>query len=191
MILRELKSNKEQPSYKICDNPKGTAAVWQRFGIVCDAMGVQQNFEACKSCKCVYVYKTGINATSTNTINKHVCDNMVPDAGKGNLFFKKHNVTVKEKVKMTQSMVNFCTTDMRPFEAVAGKGLKAVIQDALDIGVASSARIDVDDLLAHPVSIRRNAESRAASGRAALTVVLKQHLENGVGVSCTLDLWTD
>ncbi|KAF0736166.1 hypothetical protein Ae201684_007189 [Aphanomyces euteiches] len=139
-------------------------------------MGVQQNFAACKSCKCVYVYKTGINATGTNTINKHVCDNMVPDAGKG------QDDAIDGQFLRDRHAV---------FEAVAGKGLKAVIQDALDIGVASSARIDVDDLLAHPVSIRRNAESRTASGRAALTVVLKQHLENGVGVSCTLDLWTD
>jgi hypothetical protein len=92
---------------------------------------------------------------------------------------------------MTVTSADFCATDMRPFEAFAGKGLKALIQTALDIGVASNGRIDVNDLLANPITVRRNVEERTASGRAALTQILQHHLESGVGASCTLDLWTD
>lgn len=50
------------------------------------------------------------------------------------------------KSKMTTAVDDFCATDMRVFEAVDGKGIKDLFQTALDIGVASTGRIELNDL---------------------------------------------
>jgi hAT family C-terminal dimerisation region/Hermes transposase DNA-binding domain len=190
-IERELRASKPDHAYKIVDNIKGTAAIWRKFGIVENAAGMQLDFAACRGCKATYVYKTGAKATGTTTINKHVCRSLTSSVGVASMFFKKHTVTEKDKAQMTRTAANFCASDMRPIEAVAGIGLKDLIQTALNIGVASSGHIDVNDLLAHPVTVRRNLELRASQGRAFLTNILKKHFESGVGVACTFDLWTD
>jgi hypothetical protein len=43
------------------------------------------------------------------------------------VFFKKHIITKQEKEMMTAAAVDYCATDMRPFESLSGLGLKALI----------------------------------------------------------------
>ena len=92
---------------------------------------------------------------------------------------------------MTTALADFCASNMRAFEAVASNGFKSLIQTVIDIGVASSGRIDVENLLSCPTTVRRNAELRASLGRVQLSKLLHQHLRSGLGVAGILDMWTD
>ncbi len=85
--------------------------------------------------------------------------------------------------------VDYCATDMRPFESLSGLGLKALIQTALDIVSSSNGRVTIDELLANPTTISRNVDSRARNGREKLTLVLKKHFDSGLNVACTFNLW--
>jgi hypothetical protein len=93
-IERELKAVKPAvPMYQIIDNSSGKSSIWKKFGIGATAAGEKQDFAACKLCKATCVFKTGANATGTNTINKHVCNDPSPAASAANVFFKKATVT--------------------------------------------------------------------------------------------------
>ncbi|BBN16846.1 hypothetical protein Mp_7g09770 [Marchantia polymorpha subsp. ruderalis] len=170
-VERSLRSRVEPRNYEI-RNHAGPSVIWKSFGIVYDtATGAKTNFAACKTCSKTFIFKTGgkgIHSTGTSTI-----------------------VSAQQKAKMTAAAVDYCASDMRVFESVSGVGFKAVIQAALDIGVASNGRVVVNDLLPCPLTVRRNVEARAVSGREALSIILHDHLVSDVGFATTIDMWTD
>lgn len=75
---------------------------------------------------------------------------------------------------MTTAVTNFCSADMRAFETVDGKGMKDIIETSLVIKAVSTDCIKVNDVLSNLITVRRNIETRAKRGHAALSVVLKR-----------------
>jgi len=186
-IKHDLKSN--GGDYVIRNNGRGKkSSVWEAFGIVYDRSNVKLDYATCKSCNKVYTFKT---TTGMATISKHKCPVLTSEVVAAKVFFKKHIVTKQEKEMMTVTAADYCATDMRPFESLSGLGFKALIQTTLDIGSSSTGRVTIDELLANPRTVSRNADSRALNGRKMLTLVLKQHFDSGLNVACTLDLWMD
>jgi hypothetical protein len=186
-IEHDLKSNGGE--YVIRNNGPGKkSGVWEAFDIVYDRSNVKLDYVACKSCNKVYTFKT---STGTTTISKHKCHVPASEVAATKVFFKKHIVTKQEKEMMTATAVDYCATDMRPFESLSGLGLKALIQTTLDIGSSSTGRVTIDELFANLMTVSRNVNSRARNGREKLTLVLKKHFNSGLNVACTLDLWTD
>jgi len=175
--------------YVIRNNEPGKkSGVWEVFGIVYNRSNVKLDYAACKSCNKVYTFKTSIG---TATISKHKCPDLASEVAAAKVLFKKHIVTKQEKETMTATTVDYCAIDMRLFESLSGLGFKALIQTALDIRSSSIGRITIDDMLANPMTVSRNIDSRAQNGREKLTLVLKKHFNSGLNVACTLDLWTD
>ncbi len=173
----------------ICNNgPCKKSGVWETFGIVYDRNNVKLDYAACKSCNKVYTFKT---STGTTTISKHKCPVPTFEVAATKVFFKNHIVTKQEKETMTVAAVDYCATDMRPFESLNRLGLKALIQMTLDIGSSSTGRVTIDELLTNPMTASRNVDSRAWNGREKFTFVLKKHFDSGLNVACTLDLWMD
>jgi hypothetical protein len=188
-IQQELQAAKEGGEYVICDNTQGKSSIWVSFGLVYHRpTNKKMNMAACKTCKKTFVFKAN---TGTSTMAKHTCPMAESQTGAANIFFKVQKVTDAMKAKMTTALADFCASDMRAFEAVAGKGFKSLIQTVLDIGVASSGHIDVENLLSCPTTVRRNVEVRASLGRIKLSELLRQHLSSGLGMASTLDMWTD
>jgi hypothetical protein len=188
--LKKKLSDETLRAFSIHKNVKGkNPALWDKFGIVHDnSKKTDCEFTACFACKQVYTFKA---KTGTSTIAAHKCPHDNQQVGAMHVFAMQSTANQSDKKKMTQSAANYCALDMRPFESLACQGLKDLLQTALDIGVASKGRLMIDDLLAAPITIRRNVEERAEVGRQKLEVILKKHMDSGVFVSCTLDLWTD
>jgi hypothetical protein len=122
-IEHDLKSNGGE--YVIRNNGPGKkSSVWEAFGIVYDRSNVKLDYAAYKSCNKVYTFKT---STGTTTISKHKCHVPTSEVAAVKVFFKKHIVTKQEKETMTAVTVDYCMTNMRPFESLSGLGLKALI----------------------------------------------------------------
>ncbi|CAM6073378.1 unnamed protein product [Sphagnum tenellum] len=122
-IEHDLKSNGGE--YVIRNNRPGKkSGVWEAFGIVYDRSNIKLDYAPCKSYNKVYTFKT---STGTATISKHKCPIPASEVAVAKVFFKKHIVTKQEKEMMTAAAVNYCVTDMRPFESLSGLGLKALI----------------------------------------------------------------
>jgi hypothetical protein len=156
-IEHDLKNNGGE--YVIRNNgPSKKSGVWEAFGIVYDRSNVKLDYAACNTCNKVYTFKTSIG---TATISKHKCHIPTFEVTVAKVFFKKHIVTKQEKETMMAVAVDYCTTNMRPFESLSGLGLKALIQTALDIGSSSTGRVTINELLANPTMISRNVDSRA------------------------------
>lgn len=170
------------------NGPGKKSGVWEAFGIVYDRSNVKLDYVACKSCNKVYTFKTTIG---TATISKHKCLVLASEVAAAKVFLKKHIVTKQEKEMMTVMAADYCTTDMRPFESLSGLGLKALIQTALDIGSNNTGQVTIDELLANPTTVSRNADSCAWNRREKLTLLLKKHFDSGLNVACTLNFgWT-
>lgn len=58
---------------------------------------------------------------------------------------------------MTSKIVNWCTTDIRPFDTIIGKGFIDFSQELLNIGRRNSSyNVNIHDILPHPTTISRN-----------------------------------
>lgn len=162
--------------------------LWKTFGIM-QQHGKDNEFAVCFSCKKIYTFK---KTTGTSTMNDHKClKGERLESGAMILFATKGVPIIHDKKKMTLAAANFCAIDLRPFESIAGQGLKGLIQTTLDIGVASNKRLMVDDLLCQPITARRNVETCATKGRAIVAKRLQEHIDTDVFMASTLDLWTD
>ena len=108
-----------------------------------------------------------------------------------NIFATKGVPTTHDKKTMTLAAANLCTIDLRPFESIAGQGLKRLVQTTLNIGVASNKQLMVDDMLCQPITARRNIETHATAGHAIVAKRLQEHIATDVSMANTLDLWTE
>ncbi len=83
-------------------------------------------------------------------MSAHTCSHVAVAASFGNLHAwatKKGVLTNHAKASMTNSLVNMCVYDIRPFGVVEGPRFHDVIQTALDIDFASKTPLLTDDLL--------------------------------------------
>jgi len=99
------------------------------------------------TCFTIYVYNSH---DGTSSMSAHTCSRVVVVASFGNLHvwaIKKGVPTDHAKASMTNSLVNMCAYDIRPFAVVEGTGFHDVIMTALDIGFASKTSLLIDDLL--------------------------------------------
>ena len=137
-------------------------ALWKTFGIV------QQHGKDCEyatyfSCKKVYTFK---KTTSTSTMSDHKCPKAERSRnGAMNVFATKDIPTTYDKKTITLTTANFYEIDLRPFESIAGHGLKGFVQTTLNIGVASNKQLMINDLLCQPITAIHNIETRAMAGR--------------------------
>ena len=129
-VQLELQAAREGYDYIICDNVQGKSdVVWLSFGLVYHlATNKKMGMAAWKTCKKTFVFKAS-TGTSTIRAGKHTCPKThQPVINSANVFFKKvQKVTDAMKAKMTVTRADFCVSDMRAFEAVAGKGFKSLI----------------------------------------------------------------
>ena len=187
--LRKTSPNDADCAFSVRKNHAGlNFALWKNFGIV-QQHGKDCKYAACFNCKKVYTFK---RTTGTNTMDDHKCPK-VESSGSGamNVFVTKGVPTAQDKKTMTIATANLCAIDLRPFESIVGHGLKGLLQTTLNIGVASSKRLMIDDLLCQPFTARRNIEICATEGRAIVAKRLRELIATDVSMASTIDLWTD
>lgn len=193
-VVAELR--KESGKYCLKSNVKGRAQIWKSFSyVIVKDTGKKfvtgendiYNCVACNACLTVHLYKA---ANGTAALTKHSCPKMTTNQSLTALV-TRCDPNPWEKKSITGALADMCAVDMRPFDIVKGKGFREFSQKLLNIGVNSKRGISIDKLFPAPITVSRNIERRSKSGRDVLTAVLVQHLDDGIGIGSTTDIWTD
>ncbi|CAK9201854.1 unnamed protein product [Sphagnum troendelagicum] len=143
------------------------------------------------TCFTIYVYNS---RDGTLSMSAHTCSRVAVAASFGNLHAwatKKGVSTDHAKASMTNSLVNMCAYDIRPFAVVGGLGFHDVIQTALDIGFANKTPLLADDLLQSRQTIMRRTMDRSRKGIVKLQGITHNHFQDNGHASFSTDIWTD
>lgn len=176
------------------------ANCWKKFGQIVDtagevvyiddSSGKQTMMVACHSCQAVFCYKP---CSGTSSLVNHVCKLSVSAA------FGQQRIDkmLKPKALPSQLQVRHCTRlcaemcaeDFRPFHIVSCSGFRNVLQYVLDVGVASKARMEIDDLLTDERTVKRMATECQEGMEKQLVKLVRNHLADKLGVGSTTDLY--
>ena len=96
-----------------------------------------------------------------------------------------------QKRLITWSLGEMCALDIRPFSIVLGQGFCSLLQNVLDIGVASRNPMSIEDLLPDQVTVKRSLKMRCESTKKNLLSKVQYHFSCGLWAAFTMDIWTD
>lgn len=153
----------------------------------------RNSFAACLDCLAVYAYQT---SNGTTTLKKHTCgsetsSSAVGQAGYLRPFVHKSPARLADKAKIKRSLAFFCATDTQPFSVVEDVGFRGLVADLIGIGVSLMRPPDLDDLLPAANTVKNHVEQGAERVRAAIRQIVQSHVDDGLHVAATTDLWTD
>ncbi|KAG4078080.1 hypothetical protein HA402_002131 [Bradysia odoriphaga] len=95
------------------------------------------------------------------------------------------------KKLMTKKLVEFCATDMRPFEIIQGEGFRQLAQFIWSMGSLHGNQFtDVTCILPHPTTISRNVTAIKEDTMKRVMPAIKNSMEDGE-CSASTDMWTD
>lgn len=151
------------------------------------------SFPELKNCEKLFSY----NATSsTNHLNRHtqqfcpvmkiiLCHKNVANQGK-----KYRTVTnVNVKSDILDKCIDFCASDLRPFETVSRYGFVNLFQAAINLSTTHGL-VDAHSILPHPTTVSRHISDKAKTIREKYMPDILKALSNGE-LSFTTDMWTD
>ncbi len=130
------------------------------------------------TCFTIYVYNS---RDGTSSMSARTCSRVAVATSFGNLHAwatKKGVPTDHAKASMTNSLVNMCAYDIRPFAVVEGPGFHDVIQTALDIGFASKTPLLAYDLLESRQTIKRRTMDCFEKGIVKLQGIAHNHFQD-------------
>ncbi|XP_078462084.1 E3 SUMO-protein ligase ZBED1-like [Lampetra planeri] len=153
----------------------------------------RNSFAACLDCLAVYAYQT---SNGTTTLKKHTCGSETSSSAFGQAgflrpFVHKTPARLADKAKVKRSLAFFCATDTQPFSVVEDAGFRGLVADLIDIGVSLMRPPDLDDLLPAANTVKTHVEQGAERVRAAIRQIVQAHVDDGLHVAATTDLWTD
>ncbi|ROI78674.1 Transposable element Hobo transposase [Anabarilius grahami] len=99
-------------------------------------------------------------------------------------------IPLQVKSKFVNYCVDFCCTDLRPFDIVSGEGFTKVAQGLINIG-ARYGSVDANGVLPHRQTVCDRAKKQAMVEKEALSVVLKSAVHDNGGVAIMTDMWTE
>ena len=179
-IERLIKTNDDKIT--IIRKSDSKSDVWSRFGKI-KVDSVIQQYVLCFECNQLYSFKNN----STTTLSKHKChsnqNNKID-----NFLIKKANGTKNGEIKkqITESLVNFCAKDIRPFSIVDGEGFKEFCQTLIMIG-AKNGNLDINDVMPSRVTVSRKVEDKYN----LLKSQFKESISKNDSFGITLDMWTN
>jgi hypothetical protein len=143
------------------------------------------------TCFTIYVYNS---RDGTSSMSTHTCSRVAVATSFGNLHAwatKKGVPTDHTKASMTNSQVNMCAYDIRPFAMVEGPGFHDVIETTLDISFASKTPLLADDLLQSQQTIKRRTMDRSEKGIVKLQGITHNHFKDNGRASFSTNIWMD
>lgn len=93
------------------------------------------------------------------------------------------------KRALTQTIVEFCSKDIRPMEIISGEGFVRLIQHVASIA-ATYGNINMSTILPSPTTISRNMAKVKNDLHQKLFPIIEKVMENGE-CSATTDMWTE
>ncbi|KAK3933129.1 Transposable element Hobo transposase, partial [Frankliniella fusca] len=166
--------------------PNKRSGCWKKFQLVVtnDAEEKDTGFVHCRDCG-VYSRNSG-----TSGLNRHECA-LVPsesNSTEGVVLVKvKAHPTAKNAV--LDATAEFCASDLRALSIVEGDGFRALAQTLILVG-ERFGKVDVQDLLSSPKTIKRRIHELAETERADLYPRVQAAAEAGE-LGCTLDMWLE
>lgn len=138
------------------------------------------------------------NTSTTTPLLRHTCkpianqltiDQFVTADGKP----KPIKISSKHEQSLRESMSKFVSCDLRPFKAVEGFGLNALLCAAFELGRSypNMTTTQFQNVLPSRATVQRYMEIKSTSAREMLTVKLQTAFKSFGGFACTTDLWTD
>lgn len=99
-------------------------------------------------------------------------------------------IPLKVKSKFVDDCMEFCCTDLRPFDIVSGKGFTKMAKGLINIG-ARYGSVDANGVLPHRQTVCDRANKQAMVEKEALAGELNSVLRSNGGVAITTDMWTN
>ncbi|KAE8742563.1 hypothetical protein FOCC_FOCC011857, partial [Frankliniella occidentalis] len=129
---------------------------------------------------------------STTGLNRHSCTVMRPSpstAVDGTVKCGLVKAKPAAKKDVCDATAQFCAVDLRPLSIVEGDGFRALAQVLILIG-DKFGKVDIDDLLSDPKTIKKRINELAESERAELYPRVRAAAEAGE-IAATLDMWAE
>lgn len=149
--------------------------------------------EAIYCVKCDRVFKYNPRSNGTSQILNHGCLSSNESQTKiDGLTTTKKTIAEADKVQLKMSAVSLCTKDFRPFEAINGIGLFALIKTCFFLGAKYGMLEDIQirSLLPSSRTISRSISQLAATVKGLLFGKVAD-ITKRIGMSFTTDVWTD
>ncbi|RXN15697.1 macrophage mannose receptor 1-like protein [Labeo rohita] len=175
--------------------------VWETFAEIMKDDDQSAGFVMCTSCDAIYTFDS--HKTGTTNMARHKCGPGNPSqpnrAASGqprpqtiDAFMRPDHMKIplQVKSKFVDYCVDFCCTDLRPFDIVSGEGFTKVAQGLINIG-ARYGSVDANGVLPHRQTVCDRAKKQAMVEKEALSEVLKSAVHDNGGVAITTDMWTD
>lgn len=176
---------------------KNKSSVWNRIKRVLDENQKDlTGYYFCSICTEIIVNETN----STTPFHRHIC---VTSKEKGQpaitqytalLSAKKPTkISAQDQQNLRNGIIQFICSDLRPFNAVEGKGFCAAMSAAIKIGQTypSLESTEIKKILPSRSTIQRDIESKADVAKENVKVKLKNAFESFGGSACSSDLWSD
>ncbi|KAL0146889.1 hypothetical protein M9458_057828 [Cirrhinus mrigala] len=175
--------------------------VWETFAKITKDDDQSAGFVMCTSCDAIYTFDS--HKTGTTNMARHKCGPGNPSqpnrAASGQprpqtidaFMCPDHTkIPLQVKSKFVDYCVDFCCTDLRPFDIVSGEGFTKVAQGLINIG-ARYGSVDANGVLPHRQTVCDRAKKQAMVEKEALSEVLKSAVHDNGGVAIMTDMWTD
>lgn len=199
LSLRELQEkyrNGELKFEKKTQNSrrKITSAAWEKFKVIEAQRGNSfvpvKNFVFCESCKMFQTY----NGITTTALKSHNC--ISPNQQRmDNVIINKAIVKFVDvdKKLIRDGATRFVVDDLRPFYAIEGTGLNALIGVVLNIAkkYPNASADDIMNLLPSRTTLRNHVVESAKSKIEAIKTELQSVLIYPGEFSVAVDLWKD
>ena len=146
--------------------------------LVCNTCGDQQLIK----------YDTKLGAAAVNKhVNHHTTSNTGSQSTQISMeCYTKRKVSNKDKSMMADAAALCCAIDFRPFAMIEGKGLRNLIQTAINIG-SKRGQIEASEIVPSADAVRKHLDNVYDSAKELLI----EHLKDIDSINLTTDHWTD
>ncbi|KAE8738221.1 hypothetical protein FOCC_FOCC016305 [Frankliniella occidentalis] len=121
-------------------------------------------------------------------MNRHQCA-LIPSQNNSIAEVELVKAHPSAKSAVLEATAEFCATDLRALSVVEGEGFRALAQTLILVG-ERYGKVDVEDLLSAPKTIKRRINQLAEAERADLYPRVQAAAE-AEELACTLDMWLD
>lgn len=171
------------------------SVVWKKFHVISHASTNQliQNWVQCTACSSFIPYHNN----TTSRLKDHVCKRNENQLSMDNFVSREKETPInflKEEIQnIREAACKFIVSDIRPFYAVEGEGLRALLRTFAQLGrkYPHISDAQIDKILPSRPTMHRHVMSINEKIKSQIQADFQKAIQTTGGFSCTLDLYTD
>lgn len=179
---------------QLLSRPKQNArsGVWTKFHEVLDKgnNSIIANYVKCVNCDKFYKYNGG----TTSSLQRHKCGSKTKQRRIDDfLDTKNQKISKTDSLKLRDAVTKFIVKDLRPFKAMEGDGLYALLQAMVSLGATYPwlGNKDIHNIIPSKKTVHNSVVNKAEEAKIMITKAMRESLDYPGGFSCTTDIWTD